>query len=76
VASGYGYALEEGVGYPTPILVVSPLAPYHLTLGAVFTYYEFIVPANERLTDEAWREMLETGNAPEMPEWTKSYIIP
>jgi hypothetical protein len=76
VASGYGNALEQGVGYPTPILVVSPLAPYHLTLGAVFTYYEFIVPANERLTDEAWREMLETGNAPEMPEWTKSYIIP
>ena len=76
VASGYGFALEEGVGYPTPILVVSPVAPYHLTYGAVYTYYEFPVPANERMTDEAWREMLESGNAPDMPEWTNSYIIP
>lgn len=76
VASGFGSALEQGVGYPTEILVVSPLAPYHLTFGAVYTYYEFIVPANERLTDEAWRELLESGNAPPMPDWTKSYIIP
>lgn len=76
VASGYGFALEEGVGYPVPILVVSPLAPYHLTFGAVYTYYEFSVPANERMTDEAWRTMLESGSAPAMPDWTKSYIIP
>lgn len=76
VASGYGLALEEGVGYPVPILVVSPLAPYHLTFGAVYTYYEFSLPANERLTDEAWREMLESGSAPAMPDWTNSYIIP
>lgn len=76
VASGYGFALEEGVGYPVPILVVSPLAPYHLTFGAVYTYYEFSVPANERLTDEAWRTQLESGSAPAMPDWTKSYIIP
>jgi len=76
VASGFGFALEEAVGYPTSILVVSPLAPYHLTFGAVYTYYEFSVPANERLTDEAWRELLETGNAPDMPDWTRSYIIP
>lgn len=76
VASGYGFALEEGVGYPTAILVVSPLAPYHLTYGAVYTYYEFSLPANERLTDEAWRQQLESGNAPAMPDWTNSYIIP
>jgi len=76
VASGYGFALEEGVGYPVPILVVSPQAPYHLTFGAVYTYYEFSVPANERMTDETWRTQLESGSAPAMPDWTKSYIIP
>ena len=76
VASGFGNVLEEGVGYPTTILVVSPEAPYHLTVGAVYTYYEFVVPANERMTDEMWRSILEAGNAPAMPEWTNSFIIP
>lgn len=76
VASGYGMALEEGVGYPTNILVVSPVAPYPVTVGAVYTYYEFPVPVSERMTDEAWREMLESGGAPAMPEWTGSYLIP
>lgn len=76
VASGFGNVLEEGVGYPTNILVVSPEAPYHLTVGAVYTYYEFIVPASDRMTDETWRSNLESGAAPAMPDWTKSYIIP
>lgn len=76
VASGYGMVLEQGVGYPTKIIVVSPDEPFHLTVGAVFTYYEFILPANERMTDETWRETLESGNAPDMPEWTNSFIIP
>ena len=76
VASGFGMALEQAVGYPTTILVISPDQPYHLTAGGVYTYYEFPVPANERMTDEAWREMLENGTAPAMPDWTGSYIIP
>ncbi len=64
------------MGYPTEIFVISPEAPYHLTRGAVYTYYEFAVPSNERMTDEAWREMLESGNAPDMPDWTNTFIIP
>ena len=76
VASGFGNVLEQGVGYPTTILVVSPEAPYHLTIGAVYTYYEFVVPANERMTDEMWRSILEAGNAPALPDWTNSFIIP
>lgn len=76
VASGFGYVLEEGVGYPTNILVVSPEAPYHITVGGVYTYYEFILPADQRMTDETWRTTLESGAAPEMPEWTNSFIIP
>jgi len=76
VASGYGSSLEEGVGYPTEIFVVSPESPWHITVGAVYTYYEFVVPSDQRMTDEAWREMLETGAAPEVPEWTNSFIVP
>lgn len=75
VATGMGRVLEEGVGYPTLIYVVSPEAPYHLTVGAVYTYYEFPMPTDQRLTDETWREMLEGGNTPDAPEWTSSFII-
>ncbi|KAF0110985.1 MAG: hypothetical protein FD147_1291 [Chloroflexi bacterium] len=76
VATGGGMALEEGVGYPANILVVSPVAPYQITIGAVYTYYEFPVPIAERMTDEDWRAMLESGKAPAAPEWTNSFIVP
>lgn len=76
VATGYGLALEEGVGYPTNIFVVSPVAPYTLTLGAVYTYYEFSVPIASRMTDEDWWAMLESGNVPAAPDWTNTFIVP
>ena len=75
VATGMGRVLEEGVGYPTRIYVVHPEAPYEIAIGAVYTYYEFTVPPENRLTDEAWQEMLETGNVPEAPEWTGLFIV-
>lgn len=76
VATGVGRVLEEGVGYPTNIYVVIPDAPYQVAVGAVYTYYEFTVNPEDRLTDEAWRTMLESGNAPAAPDWTSSFIIP
>ncbi len=76
VATGIGRVLEEGVGYPTKIFVVLPNAPYQVAVGAVYTYYEFTVEPHNRLTDEAWRTMLESGDAPAAPEWTSSFIVP
>ncbi len=75
VATGVGRVLEEGVGYPTLIYVVSPEAPFHLTVGAVYTYYEFPMPVDQRMTDEQWRTMIESGNTPDAPEWTSTFII-
>lgn len=75
VATGVGRVLEEGVGYPTLMFVVSPEAPYHLTSGVVYTYYEFTKPTDERMTDEQWRAQLEAGNAPDAPGWTTDFII-
>jgi len=43
-----------------------------LGVGPVFSYYEFKQPMENRLTDEAWREMLNTQYPPE-PEWVKSF---
>jgi hypothetical protein len=42
--------------------------------GAVFTYYEFTHHAEDRLTDEKWRALLDTPQAPKTPAWTKSFI--
>jgi hypothetical protein len=30
---------------------------------------------SDRLTDESWREMLNSGQAPPRPEWTSSFIL-
>jgi hypothetical protein len=36
----------------------------------VFSYYEFKHPMDDRLTDEAWQEMLENEESrPSLPGW-------
>jgi len=67
-------ALEEGVGQPTLIYVVLPDSPWRVSVGAVYSYYEFTVPSSNRLTDEAWQTMVEAGTNPPQPDWTKMFI--
>ena len=66
--------LEEGVGYIKTLVVAYKLPDGHILLGAgpVFSYYEFKQPMNSRLTDEAWRKMLDT-EPPSEQEWIKSF---
>lgn len=74
--------LEEGVGRINEIYVVVPLVlpdgslRLQVTRGGVFSYYEFEWPADDRLTDEKWRAMLDEGSAPPLPEWTASFFTP
>jgi len=71
------YALEEGVGHANEIYVVYPLdGKLLLGRGAVFDYYEFIVPVAERMTDEQWQQKLESGSPPQPPKWTESFLSP
>jgi len=66
-----GNCLEEGIGYPMRIFVVVPQrGKLYLTVGAVFSYYEFIEPIENRLSDEEWREILKSQNPPLLPQWT------
>ena len=69
-----GQVLEEGVGYVRLVVVAYPLPDgrVHLAAGPVFSYYEFKQPMDDRLTDEAWREML-ADEPPADPEWTASF---
>jgi len=69
-------ALEEAIGAPARIIVILPDRPWRLAVGAVFTYYEFPVPASERMTDEAWQALVESGDTPPQPEWTDLFIAP
>jgi len=70
-----GQVLEEAVGRVFGIyVVVEAEGSLAVAQGGVFSYYEFAWPISDRLTDEAWREMLESGQAPSRPEWTSSFI--
>ena len=67
--------LEEGVGYPLEIFViVNEGGIPRITRGAMFSYYEFLQPIADRLTDEAWRDMLVGDSPPEMPVWTTHFM--
>jgi hypothetical protein len=74
--------LEEGVGRINEIYVVVPLITadgsirLQVAKGGVFAYYEFEWPADDRLTDEKWRAMLDEGSAPPLPQWTASFFSP
>jgi hypothetical protein len=72
--------LEEAVGRVDEIHVVVPVVEANGTTtlqvakGGVFSYYEFPWPADDRLTDEKWRQMLDEGQAPPRPEWIGSFF--
>ncbi len=67
--------LEEGTGYVDLGVFVYRQPDGRLVLGAgpVLSYYEFRHPMNDRLTDEKWRGLLASTDAPAAPEWTRPY---
>ncbi|MDP2945624.1 MAG: DUF3160 domain-containing protein [Atribacterota bacterium] len=70
-----GQVLEEGVGSPFNIYVIIDSARgVRICRGAVFSYYEFKHPMEDRLTDEKWQEMGEKRERPNQPDWVKSFI--
>lgn len=72
-----GQVLEEGTGYVGDIYAVVPVdGSLRIAKGAVYSYYEFPWPSDDRLTDEKWKDMLENGKAPAAPSWTKLYTAP
>lgn len=79
-----GTILEEAIGGVSRISVVVPVdGKLRLAVGGTFSYYEFTVPIDSRMTDSEWRQMIgmelnddmeyEYGNEVEQPSWTKSY---
>ncbi|PIS21189.1 hypothetical protein COT51_04040 [candidate division WWE3 bacterium CG08_land_8_20_14_0_20_41_15] len=70
-----GEVLEEGTGKIYSIYVVFPLeGKLRIAEGGVYSYYEFMWPLSDRLTDTKWRELLNSGKAPELPGWTSDFV--
>jgi hypothetical protein len=64
--------LEEGVGDAFPIYVIALVEGQQVvTLGGVFSYYEFKWPIGDRLTDESWQAL---SPRPDRPAWTGSFV--
>jgi hypothetical protein len=63
--------IEIGTGLVDRIYVIVPddQGAFHVASGGVYSYYEFPWPTEDRLTDETWREMLRSGDAPDRPDW-------
>jgi hypothetical protein len=63
--------LEEAVGKVDLVVVACPQSDglAFLAVGPVLSYYEFKQPMGQRLTDEAWRELLDSPDRPERPAW-------
>jgi hypothetical protein len=79
VAAVAGYndsVMEAGVGNIDRIYVVVPLeGKLQVAQGGVFSYYEFIQPRDNRLTDEAWRKSL-VDKPPAAPQWVSKFVLP
>jgi hypothetical protein len=70
-----GQVLEEGTGKIYEIYVVVPVdGKLRIAKGGVYSYYEFAWPLADRLTDKKWREMLDSDQAPKLPEWTNAFV--
>ncbi len=71
-----GKVVEEGVGDVDLLVAACPTASgeVFLAAGPVLSYYEFKHPMSDRLTDEAWRELLASEAAPARPPWVKSFM--
>ena len=72
-----GTVLEVGTGYFDIIIVVykTPDGKLLASEGLVMSYYEFYWPQSDRLTDEKWVEILESGREPEQLDWIYNFKV-
>ncbi len=77
IATGVGedgntVVLEVATGRFDRMLVIVPGSDgFQVAVGAVYSFHEFTSETGERLTDEAWRAILDAGTAPARPAWQK-----
>jgi len=68
--------LEVSIGNVDRIYVAVPLeGKWEIAQGGIFSYYEFVQPRNERLTDDEWRAKLANDEI-ELPVWGSNFVLP
>jgi hypothetical protein len=76
VSGAQNSVLEAATGYVDRIYVIVPLeGGLEVAQGGIFSYYEFIQPRDQRLTDDEWRLLLASGDPPSRPEWTEGFSL-
>jgi hypothetical protein len=77
IMSNPGQALEIGTGMINDLFVLVPndAGQFQVARGGVYSYYEFWVPRDERLTDEEWRKMVSDGKTPGRPSWQQVFLV-
>jgi hypothetical protein len=77
--SGAGEAtiLEAATGYVDRIYVVIPASDgsFQLAQGGIFSYYEFLRPRSDPLTDARWQDQIAQAPA-DSPAWTTNFFLP
>ena len=81
-----GSVLELATGNPALLTVIVPVdGTLRIATGAVYSFYEFTQPLDQRMTDHEWRVALgidpdddgeyhwEQEELPDKPAWTESY---
>ncbi|MFA5052053.1 MAG: DUF3160 domain-containing protein [Patescibacteria group bacterium] len=71
-----GFALEEATGkIDTVFVLVNVEGVTKVAQGGVYSYYEFLQPLANRLTDTAWRELLNSDQRPDRPSWENAFLF-
>ena len=70
-----GGILLEGTGAADMMIVAVDNGPDRMVYaGPTMSYYEWISPT--RMSDSEWKENVESGQTPDRPGWTHSYLVP
>jgi len=65
-----GLVLEEATGDPAKLYVICQIdGKTYVARGGTYTYFEFKHPMSDRLTDEAWHDLLDSSQRPALPSW-------
>ena len=68
--------VEAAVGQVDLLVVACPMTKgrVFLAIGPVLSFYEFKRPTSDRLTDETWRQLLDSPVRPSRPQWYAALV--
>jgi hypothetical protein len=70
-----GQVRQIAIGRIDDMWVVVPDDVGHrMTQGGIMSFYEFLHPASDRLTDTKWNARIEAGKLPDRPAFTESFL--